>query len=57
MEGWNALDPELVVTLTSMLQIHVAAGVGIDLVGEGRNVVLKSGEVGDGPVISAHQVS
>lgn len=57
VEGWNALDPELVVSLTSMLQIHVSAGVGIDLVGEGRNVVLKSGEVGDGPVISAHQVS
>lgn len=55
-ERWSVLDQDLVVSLTSMLQVHVAAGVGIDLVSEGRSVVLRGMEVGRGPVISVQQV-
>eukprot|EP00804_Cyclotella_cryptica_P016499 CCRYP_004721-RA/>CCRYP_004721-RA protein AED:0.03 eAED:0.03 QI:72/1/1/1/0.85/0.75/8/2037/1257 len=54
-EGWSTLDPDLVVSLTSMLQVHVAAGIGIDMVSEGRSVVLRGMEVGGGPVISVQQ--
>lgn len=48
------------VSLAGMLHRHVASGVGIDLVGEGRNVVkMKDGAGGDGggaPTISVQQV-
>ena len=57
VDGWNEVEGDTLLTLTGMLQLHVGSGVGIDLVGEGRNVVLmrNNGE-GDGPVISVQQV-
>lgn len=54
-DGWREVEGDTLVTLTGMLQIHVGSGVGIDLVGEGRNVVMCNKE-GGGPVISVQQV-
>lgn len=54
-ESWVELEGGTIVSLCGMLRVHVASGVGIDLVGEGRNVVkMKEGDV---PVISVQQVS
>lgn len=63
--AWSSLDGDLLATLTPMLQAHVISALGIDLVGEGRQVIAKSMEVaaatGGGskkrPVITVHQVS
>lgn len=55
--AWTALDGDLVSSLTPMLQVHVKSAVGIDLVGEGREVIRHSMEgKNDGPVITIHQV-
>ena len=55
--AWTALDGDLVSSLTPMLQVHVKSAVGIDLVGEGREVIRQSMErKDDGPVITIHQV-
>ena len=54
VDGWNEVEGDTLLTLTGMLQLHIGSGVGIDLVGEGRNVVLM--RKGDGPVISVQQV-
>ena len=60
---WASLDGDLLASLTPMLQTHVASAVGIDLVGEGRDVIVKSMEAetnpekNTGPVITIHQVS
>lgn len=51
---WTEVDADTVVSLAGMLSRHVAAGVGIDLVREGRNVVTMKGD--DAPVISVQQV-
>ena len=64
---WSTIDGDLLATLTPMLQSHVTSALGIDLVGEGRNVIAKSmeGENGNGnkkknggkrPVITIQQV-
>lgn len=54
--AWTALDGDLVSSLTPMLQVHVKSAVGIDLVGEGREVIRQSMErKDDGPVITIHQ--
>ena len=68
--AWSTIDGDLLATLTPMLQSHVTSALGIDLVGEGRNVIAKSmeGENGNGkkkkngggggkrPVITIQQV-
>jgi len=62
--AWSSLDGDLLAALTPMLQAHVISALGIDLVGEGRNVISKSMEVAGQaggkngqkrPVITVHQ--
>jgi hypothetical protein len=53
---WSTIEGDTLVSLTGMLQTHVVSGVGMDLVGEGRNVVKWRENGGDGPVISVQQV-
>jgi len=44
---WSSLGEDLLSTLTPMLRTHVISALGIDLVGEGRNVITKSMEDGE----------
>lgn len=46
-EVWSSLGEDLLSTLTPMLRTHVLSALGIDLVGEGRNVITKSMEDGE----------
>ena len=57
--AWASLDGDLLAALTPMLQCHVKSALGIDLVGEGRNVIsqcMQGGEKNGRPVITIHQV-
>lgn len=41
---WSSLEECLISTLSPMLRAHVKSAVGVDLVSEGRNVILRSEE-------------
>lgn len=62
---WSSLTDDLLSTLIPMLRSHVVSALGIDLVGEGRDVIMKSmddfsenkRENGKKQTITIHQVS
>ncbi len=56
---WSTLGEDLLSTLTTLLRTHVISASGIDLVGEGRNVITRSmedSENGTTPTITILQV-
>ena len=67
--AWSSLDGDALSTLAAMLRSHVTSALGVDLVGEGRDVVARCAEVdvdaaasnggkrGRRPAITVHQVS
>jgi hypothetical protein len=67
--AWSSLDGDALSTLTAMLRSHVTSALGVDLVGEGRDVVARCAEAhgdvaadnggrrGMRPAITIHQVS
>lgn len=56
---WSNIGEDLLSTLTALLRTHVISASGIDLVGEGRNVIMRSMEESDNgktPTITILQV-